>query len=157
MKQTIEIEVPEGKKAVYDDKNQCLKFVDAGPVRSKSWEEFCINNPVAKDEYVVDSIGSFIHKFSNINRGNRQTFLKTEEDAEGILALIQLTRLHDEWVGDWKPDYVHYHSAIKYQKDGIIITDYLVTSNLLAFPSKEMAEEFLSCFEGLILDARRFI
>lgn len=39
MKQTIEIEVPEGKKAVW--KNNKVVFEDVTPKLPKTWEEFC--------------------------------------------------------------------------------------------------------------------
>ena len=43
MKQTIEIEVPEGKKAVW--KEGKVVFEDLEPKLPKTWEEFCKNNP----------------------------------------------------------------------------------------------------------------
>ena len=39
MKQTIEIEVPDGKKAVWKD-NKVI-FEDIKPRLPKTWEEFC--------------------------------------------------------------------------------------------------------------------
>ena len=44
MKQTIEIEVPEGKKAVLKD--GVIVFEDIKPKLPKTWEEFCKQNKV---------------------------------------------------------------------------------------------------------------
>ena len=44
MKQTIEIEVPDGKKAVWKDGK--VVFEDIKPKLPKTWEEFCKQNKV---------------------------------------------------------------------------------------------------------------
>ena len=94
---------------------------------------------------------------------NSTCLFETKEDAEGILALIQLTRLHDEWVGDWQPNLdkssqilAGYSVAYKgYMGFGIINNFYI--HSLLCFPTQEMAQEFLDCFKDLIEKAKRFI
>lgn len=81
--------------------------------------------------------------------------MASKEDAEGILALIMLTRLHDEWVGDWKPN-GRYSSICVYEQK-ITIEDWVDTQFLLSFPTRKMAEEFLNCFNNMIEKARKFI
>ena len=44
MKQTIEIEVPDGKKAIWKDGK--IVFEDIKPPLPKTWEEFCEHNKV---------------------------------------------------------------------------------------------------------------
>ena len=44
MKQTIEIEVPDGKKAIWKD--GVIVFEDIKPKLPKTWEEFCKQNKV---------------------------------------------------------------------------------------------------------------
>lgn len=44
MKQTIEIEVPDGKKAIWKDGT--IVFEDIKPKLPKTWEEFCEQNKV---------------------------------------------------------------------------------------------------------------
>ena len=44
MKQTIEIEVPDGKKAIW--KNGTIVFENIKPKLPKTWEEFCKHNKV---------------------------------------------------------------------------------------------------------------
>ena len=46
MKQTIEIEVPDGKIAVWKD-NKVI-FEDIKPQLPKTWEEFCRQNKIEK-------------------------------------------------------------------------------------------------------------
>ena len=109
MEQIIKIEVPEGKKAVYNESTKTIEFVDIEPIRSKSWEEFCKNHPnVSHEEWCLDNQRGYIAHYGikGCKRNNtHKTLIATKEDAEGILALVQLTRLYDEWVGDWKPVY----------------------------------------------------
>ena len=45
-KQTIEIEVPDGKKAVWKDNK--VVFEDIKPKFPKTWEEFCEQNMIKK-------------------------------------------------------------------------------------------------------------
>lgn len=158
MEQTITINVPEGKKAVYNESTKTIEFVDTEPIRSKSWEEFCKNHPDCTGEYYISSSGT-IHKLvTGWNRSIQECHsnnLKTKEDAEGILALIQLTRLHDEWVGDWKPTN-RWYSVCVYNNE-IVVEDWIASQYLLSFPTEKLALEFLRCFRDLIIKARRFI
>ena len=48
MKQTIEIEVPDGKRAIWKDGK--VIFEDIKSQLPKTWEEFCKNYPCKKDE-----------------------------------------------------------------------------------------------------------
>ena len=48
MKQTIEIEVPDGKKAVWKD--SAIVFEDIKSKLPKTWEEFCKQNKVVKKD-----------------------------------------------------------------------------------------------------------
>ena len=58
MKQTIEIEVPDGKKAVWKD-NKVI-FEDIKPQLPKTWEEFCEQNNIKKSEYYLDATSCII-------------------------------------------------------------------------------------------------
>ena len=51
MKQTIEIEVPDGYKAVYNKDTQKIEIVKVG--LPKSWDEFCENNPIKNWECFI--------------------------------------------------------------------------------------------------------
>ena len=156
---TIDIDVRNGYELKYNPETRTIEEVKKEPVRSRSWEEFCKNNLYITKEYYINDNG-LVYPITECNRQCCNN-LETKEDAEGILALIQLTRLHDEWVGDWKgPTLVGDSYIIKYT---LIDDSYRVQfanaywQTILNFPTKEMAEEFLKCFKDLIKKAKRFI
>lgn len=171
--QEIKIKVPEGKRAVYDEATQTIKFVDAERVRSKSWEEFCQNHPqVSYEYYLHQSAWSAVEPTTETRLNFRHTrhgeqakaLLETQKDAEGIIALIQLKRLHDEWLGDWKPIYNEHQTSVTlekyviyYHREELIIDVAYHSQRFLTFPTREMATEFLSYFKDLIKTAKMFI
>ena len=53
MKQTIEIEVPNGKKAIWKDSK--IIFEDIKSQLPKTWSEFCKLNPTINTEYFFDN------------------------------------------------------------------------------------------------------
>ena len=65
MKQKIEIEVPEGKKAIWKDGK--VVFEDIAPKLPESWEEFCKLYPVQSEECFIDEY-SVINEI-NVNGG----------------------------------------------------------------------------------------
>lgn len=168
MENEIKIKVPEGKKAVQNvDTNGdiVIKFEDAEPIRSKSWEEFCKKHSVVENEWYISSNACISGPTSGPNNRdvvNDANFLETKEDAEGILALIQLTRLHDEWINGWEPKWGEGNSEMKYfitisRYKTITIESCWDYPHFLIFPTEEMAKEFLNCFEPLLEKAKKFI
>lgn len=105
------------------------------------------------------------YKGNRVNAGNipgsaDYCHFATKEDAEGIIALIQLTRLHDEWVGDWKPDFPSrncFQCSIMYIKDIISVQYNTHRNRLLTFPNYDLAAEFKDCFKDLLEKAKKFI
>ena len=104
MKQIIEIEVPEGKKAIYKDNK--IIFEDIIQKLPETWEEFCKLYPIKEEEYYIElnsiptevSIGErFDHDDKNI--------LPSKKAAEAHLALMQLHQLRDCYRQNWKPDW----------------------------------------------------
>ena len=166
MENEIKIKVPDGKKAVQTvdtNGNIVIKFENAESTRSKSWEDFCKNHPNIAREYWIQTssdIGQISEDKTYLRHPQREcNLLSTKEDAEGILALIQLTRLHDEWVGGWKADwecceskFVILHTANEY-----VVRDGVYYHRLLVFPTVEMAEEFIDCFKDLLKKSKKFI
>ena len=51
MKQTIVIEVPDGKKAVWKDGK--VVFEDIKPQLPRTWEEFCLQNKMRKGDCFI--------------------------------------------------------------------------------------------------------
>lgn len=129
MKQTIEINVPNGYKAKWNEETKQIDLIKICP---KSWDEYCKN--LDNDEYDVNiscprSIGSDIDAF------------------------IKLYQLHKAWVGD-KRKISYYSIYWDYVSDEIRTSNNF---HHLWFPTEEMAEEFIECFKDLIEKAKRFI
>ena len=158
MKQTIEIEVPEGKKAVW--KEGTIVFEDTKPKLPKTWGEFCKQNEVKDNEYYINSQSDIV-KISAFYYPHRReildrNILPNKKAAEQHLALMQLHQLRDcyrqGWVPNWNNEneerYSILHTTIHY-----IITDTTIASKFLTFQSVKIAREFLNNFRDLIEQA----
>lgn len=155
MKQTIEIEVPEGKKAVW--KEGKVVFEDIKP---KTWEEFCEQNKVKKSEYFINNSSYIANVWADgsneRHRNYGRNILPNKKAAEQHLALMQLHQLRDCYRKGWTPNwndedeerYSILHDTIHY-----IITDTTIASKFLTFQSEEIAQEFLDNFRYLIEQA----
>ena len=160
MKQTIEIEVPDGKKAVWKDNK--VVFEDIKPQLPKTWKEFCEQNNIKKNEYYLDP-SSCVIVIGDGKRGSSsdRNLLPSKEAAEAHLALMQLHQLRDcyrqGWIPNWKDDtnkYVlknYYHLTTKSIEPKII--NGVGKCAFLAFPTFKLAEEFLNNFRDLIEQA----
>ena len=153
MKQTIEIEVPDGKKAVWKDNK--VVFEDIKPQLPKTWKEFCENYPCKKDEYYIDSaskISLFIGRYSR-NKYLDKNLLPSKQATEAHLALMQLHQLRDCYRQGWTPDWNDsiQNKYVIYNLNGkFMIRPYYCHSHFLAFQNEKRAEEFLNNFRDLI-------
>ena len=161
MKQTIEIEVPDGKKAVWKDNK--VVFEDIKPQLPKTWEEFCYNNDRKPNEaFITNSseIQLITEQHERKPFGDRN-ILPSKQAAKQHLALMQLHQLRDCYRQGWIPDLgdksikycieAYYSSYTRSIKCGV--TNLYATSTFLSFPTKELAEEFLNNFKDLIEQA----
>ena len=155
MKQIIEIEVPEGKQAIWKDGK--IVYEDIAPKLPESWEEFCKLYPVQSKECFIDEY-SVINEI-NVN-GSRhsiadQNLLPSREAAKAYLALMRLHQLRDCYRQGWVPYYkrLDYKYCICYDGDNYVIVQIVDRSRFLTFQSKELAEKFLTNFEDLIEQA----
>lgn len=152
MEKELKIEVPQGyeidrQKSTFE--KIVFKKIDNTP---KTWEEYC---KLTRNEF------SFYAKSNNtINRdyyycGAYNEF-STEERAKQFIALGKLLQLRDYWVGDWKinSDSLDNIYVVHNNKDKITEIDIVYYENYsLTFPTKEMANEFITCFRDLIKEA----
>lgn len=157
MKQTIEIEVPDGKKAVW--KEGKVVFEDLEPKLPKTWEEFCEQNKVKKSEYFINNSSYIADVWTDGNNERHKNcgknILPNKQAAKQHLALMQLHQLRDcyrqGWVPNWDDEneerYYIYNSRYYF------IIDIAFASMFLTFQSKEIAEEFLNNFRDLIEQA----
>ena len=155
MKQTIEIEVPDGKKAIWKDNK--IVFEDIKPQLPKTWEEFCEQNMVKRDEYYLDA-SSCIAEFLNNGRNiyTDRNVLPNKQAAEAHLALMQLHQLRDCYRQGWKPDWKDRNLGkyvIESSAGECYVAKYKNISSFLAFQDEKTAEEFLTNFRDLIEQA----
>ena len=156
MKQTIEIEVPEGKKAVWKDNT--IVFEDINPNLPKTWEEFCKQNSIKEEEKYIDSsshISSAMVFPTERNSISDKNVLPSKEAANQHLALMQLHQLRDCYRQGWKPDLTVPTSmfAIFHMKGKYSVDEFISSSEFLSFQSKEIACKFLFNFRKLIEQA----
>ena len=140
MKQILEIEVPEGKKAIWKDNK--IIFEDIVQKLPETWEEFCKLYPIKEKEYYIElnsiptevSIGErFDHDDKNI--------LPSLKAAKAHLALMQLHQLRDCYRQNWKPDWKN-KKQIKYS----ILYDHEIKKlSLFEFRSKNLS---IPCFSS---------
>ena len=100
MKQTIEIEVPDGKQAIWKDGK--VVFEDIESQLPKTWEEFCkIKNLIDSETYIGSNSKCIeIEKCFKIGGRERRydndrNILPSKKAAEQHLALMQLHQLRD--------------------------------------------------------------
>lgn len=128
-----------------------------------SWEEFCSQNyEVDCESYISTGSQIDLCKESFRDSEGDKNLLETKEDAEAILALIQLKRLRDAW---WKAlNYQPNWSSNKEEKHCIVIySDEITfetrsyTNAFLAFPTQDYRNRFFAHFKDLIQKAKPFL
>ena len=124
-----------------------LKEKDSKP---RSWEEY---DRALKQLYITsgyDKVGI---------GGTRYDHFATETEAEAFCALGKLIQLRDTWYGNWKPDWdeVYTKYTIVNARGRIELNTATFNSRVLAFPTKEMANDFLETFRDLIEEAKMFL
>ena len=158
MKQIIEIEVPEGKQAIWKDGK--IIFEDIVPKLPETWEEFCELYSIKGWEHFIDSDSLVL----GAKEGKRlykcdRNVLPSLEAAKAHLASMQLHQLRDcyrqGWIPDWKNGKIKYSICHYDGKYRAIQT--VERSHFLTFQSMELAEKFLKNFKDLIIQASDLI
>ena len=155
MKQTIEIEVPDGKKAVW--KEGKVVFEDLKPNLPKTWEEFCNNYKIQEEECYINIDAEIEKAVLSRNRliYGDSNVLPNKQAAEAHLALIKLHQLRDCYRQGWKPDWTIPKSnfAIFYMKGRYTVEEFIYSREFLTFQTREIASKFLTNFRELIEEA----
>ena len=161
MKQTIEIEVPNGKKAVWKDGK--VIFEDIKPKLPETWEEFCYDYKIQEEECYINTDAEIKKAVSSRNRliYGDSNVLPNKQAAEAHLALIKLHQLRDCYRQGWVPGYTNISDKFcinRYfdyysRKHNYEIIVRIANSYFLSFQSKEIAQEFLDNFKDLIEQA----
>ena len=159
-KQMIEIEVPDGKKAVWKDGR--VVFEDIKPQLPNTWEEFCKNYPVKSGEFMIDSLSKILTPgLRDREMHVDQNLLPSYKAAEQHLALMKLHQLRDCYRNGWLPNVKD--DADKYCIERLCnpvsrnielrVAWYDTVCTFLSFPTFELAKEFLTNFRDLIEQA----
>lgn len=125
----------------------------------KTWEEFCKNYKVQKDEYFISSNSTIEGVLSKIRLPCKDSnLLPNKQAAEAHLALIKLHQLRDCYRQGWKPNWED-DSTPKYciycvnKEQKFAIDRFYERREFLSFQSRKLAEEFLNNFRDFILQA----
>lgn len=157
MEKTITFNIPKGyiiDKENSTDTNIVLKLAESTRVRT--WEEYCKKMKGEISYYIDPSSGIKISTFGNC------PFLsefKTEEEVKAFAALSKLLKLRKDWVGNWKPNLANgeYYYVITNYKNRITREKYYNANRIMAFPTKEMRDEFFDCFKDYLEQAKNLI
>lgn len=150
---TVTIEIPDDSELIKE--GNIYKICQVIP---KTWEEFCNRTPIRREYFI--GYDSKINLRENKGRafcGDRNLHA-SEVEAEATLALIQLIRLRKAWIGDWEPIKGEtYWGILNNIAAGICTNPFAMSNTAMSFPTKEMAEEFLSCFRNLCETAKTLL
>ena len=152
----LKINIPEGYEI--DRENSTFEEIVFKKVEDplaklpKTWEEYC-KQTKGYTSYYGDPIDDDTHetKFSKFYNE-----FSTKERAKQYVALGRLLQLRDYWVGNWKDDSNNSVAVIYHYEDEIVNTNVSKKRSLsysLTFPTKEIAQKFIECFEDLINEA----
>ena len=154
MKQILEIEVPDGMRAIW--KNNKVIFEDIKPQLPKTWEEFCEQNEIKKSECYLDTSSSCIIErwVGERDISSDRNLLPSKEAAEAHLALMQLHQLRDCYRQGWEPDCKGYNKYVIFKnRDKYDVFTSSWGIRFLTFQDVERAHEFLTNFHDLIEQA----
>lgn len=132
MKQTIEIEVPDGKVAVWKD--GFIVFEDAKPPLPKTWLEFVKTQNYEKAQIIAGV---------------------PQEIAPQHIALLRLHKLRDCYRKGWVPDWTDCEGkwVIYSHTNELTIFSTKKIGQFLSFPTRKLANEFLNNFRDIIEQA----
>ena len=154
MKQTIEIDVPDGKIAIW--KNNKVVFEDIKPQFPKTWEEFCEQNAIKRSECYLDTSSCIIDMWDGKRDiSSDRNVLPNKQATEAHLALMQLHQLRDCYREGWEPNWnndCNKYIIVK-NRNKYVVFGGNWTNQFLSFQDKERAEEFLDNFRELIEQA----
>ena len=123
---------------------------------SKTWEEFCDNYNVQKEECFIASNSVIVNVSSSDTRliCSDRNLLPNKQAAEAHLALMQLHQLRDCYRQGWKPDWSDgedkYCIVRSYNDTNHLVAAYKGAKVFLSFQSADIARLFLKNFRGLI-------
>lgn len=127
----------------------------------KTWEEFCKQNKIKKNECYISRFSETIKTDEEISRDFNydRNMLPNKQAVKRHLALMQLHQLRDCYRDGWLPNGLSsVHGIEMYYEpgDGVVkvrVRKCYCISKFLSFQTEERAKEFLTNFRELIEQA----
>lgn len=159
----VEIEIPDNCEIIKED--NIFKIVEKKkeePILPRSWEEFCKLNSSVASEYYISYNSEILQTPASYNHRDIKkdcNLMSTPEEAIAVLALIQLRRLREEWIGDFEPNWNEndFYPAIIVDGYNDIIVNTVNAPRVMLFPTLELAKEFKKCFKDLLEEAKMLL
>lgn len=129
--------------------------------RCKSWDEFC-KKYSTKEGYFHDDLLKHI-LFESVRPSKTLTTTSTQftkEEAIAISAFSKLLKLRRDWIGTWEPNWCNNSEekfCIEVYKKDFYVNSSNNYSKTFSFPTKEMSQEFLKCFENLFNQCKNIL
>lgn len=123
--------------------------------RPMSWEEYCAQNPIKKDEKFISANCGILDMSERLRYADSDANVMSKDLGEAFLAYMKLIQLRNAWVKDCDAS----DCTVKIvAKDNAIFKDsYMQFMNGLSFPTHEMASEFMHTFKDLLEVAKPLI
>ena len=160
----LKITIPEGYEI--DKENSTFEKIvfKKKDTKPRSWEEYYKQQIANKKHgYYIDDAdcSTVVIVWDDCVGSDRwRNVLPSKELTEAFLAMMQLMSLRQAWIGDWKPDWKDV-TRLKWNiiclENQVSFQDTYITSRVLSFPTKEMAEDFMNCFRDLLEIAKPLI
>ena len=131
----------------------------------KTWEKFCKQTPISKDECTFDDCGNIVTMSELIEDETERDpetdkiVFSNEKTAQAVRALTQLIQLRDYYRQGWTPDWTDDQSkyVIEYYDGNVYGETYTKRSAVLSFQSPPVMLEFMANFADLIMQARELL
>ena len=156
----VKIQIPDNCELIKKGDTYVVREKEKKDSKPKSWEEFCEEYPINKEEYFI---GTFA-EISKAPEGDRNPFddrdvCTSEKEAEAFLALMQLRQLRKAWIGDWECPKDGGYAVVKRNRSSNKIEycyGYFTFYSVMSFPSTEMALDFM-CYFGYLLEKAKIL
>ena len=153
----LKIQIPEGyeidkEKSTFEK----IVFKKKKNTKPRSWEEYLELN-TGFDGAGIDWNCGGVQTTGLHHRGKA---IVPTHLAQPFIAMMQLMSLRQAWIGDWKPDWSCGYSSnycVVGAGDRFDVCILGKCRYALSFPTKEMAEDFMDCFKGLLEIAKPLI
>lgn len=153
MEKELKINIPQGYE-IDRQKSTFEKIIFKKiPENPKTWEEYC--EMIRGNTLYYTNYDNRLALSGGYGAHNGFT---TKKRAKQFIALGKLLQLRDYWVDGWIYDAPNFNDSVFAVFYSVTSNDAQITNisyaNLpLTFPTKEMAQKFIECFEDLIKEA----